>query len=363
MVHVIKPMMTHGAVDFKTEHNEVILDKGDGMLDVGMLTRCKNAVCYIYCSKEETEKRGSGFFAVINLNSVEFKVIVTNNHVLSSKEEASTAVARFHYEGKLPGADVRLKPEVLFFTHDVLDYTIVGCDSDTIENMFCIDPIDFVEEEPMSVGDDIFIFQHPKGEIKKFSYQKISKIERPYVYYNADTDIGSSGSVVLRKLKLIAVHSKGSDLLQYNKGTLCSEILNHLKTGSYTRPTTFSIESDCQNKRKSESIDGQQTVVKKIREDPVDNNDSKTPSPVQLDELSKEIVSYWKPLARKLLIPNFQIENISKDHINYGDLNEKAYAILNIWLEQSGSTASIKTLRDALFSLGKKSTGLKHFPQ
>lgn len=109
----------------------------------------------------------------------------------------------------------------------------MGCEADTIENRFCIDPLDFVEEEePLSVGDDIFIFQHPKGDTKKLSYQKISRIERPYVYYSADTDVGSSGSVVLRKFKLIAVHSKGSDLLQYNKGTLCSEIIRHLKTGT-----------------------------------------------------------------------------------------------------------------------------------
>ena len=118
------------------------------------------------------------------------------------------------------------------FSLQVLDYTIIGCDADTIENRFCIDPIEFTEEDPLSIGDDIFIFQHPKGDTKKFSYQKISRIERPYVYYNADTDIGSSGSVVLRKFKLIAVHSKGSDLLQYNKGTLCSEILHHLRTGT-----------------------------------------------------------------------------------------------------------------------------------
>ena len=194
---------------------------------------------------------------------MEHKVIVTNNHVLNSKEEASYAVARFHYEGRLPGADIRLKPDILFHTHKVghclfiqllylfcifvlnitlfefffifkvLDYTIVGCEADTIENCFCIDPLEFVEEEKsLNVGDDIFIFQHPKGDTKKLSYQKISRIERPYVYYSADTDVGSSGSVVLRKFKLIAVHSKGSDLLQYNKGTLCSEIIHHLKTGT-----------------------------------------------------------------------------------------------------------------------------------
>jgi len=38
------------------ERNEVLLNHGDGILDAGLLTKCKNAVCYIYCSKEETEK-------------------------------------------------------------------------------------------------------------------------------------------------------------------------------------------------------------------------------------------------------------------------------------------------------------------
>ena len=50
---------------------------------------------------------------------MDHKVIVTNNHVLNSKEEASYAVARFHYEGRLPGADIRLKPDILFHTHKV----------------------------------------------------------------------------------------------------------------------------------------------------------------------------------------------------------------------------------------------------
>ena len=64
------------------------------------------------------------------------------------------------------------------------------------------------------------------------SYQQVSKIEKPFIFYNADTDIGSSGSLVVRKFKLIALHSKGSDALRYNKGTLCSEILNHLNHGT-----------------------------------------------------------------------------------------------------------------------------------
>ena len=39
-----------------SECNEVLLNQGDGILDAGLLTKAKNSVCYLYCSKEETEK-------------------------------------------------------------------------------------------------------------------------------------------------------------------------------------------------------------------------------------------------------------------------------------------------------------------
>ena len=114
----------------------------------------------------------------------------------------------------------------------VLDYTFIGCDHEYIEHILGISPLEFGNEPSACIGDDIFIFQHPKGESKKFSYQKISNIERPFVFYQADTDIGSSGSPVLRKFKLLAIHSKGSDSLKYNKGALCSEILQHVNFGT-----------------------------------------------------------------------------------------------------------------------------------
>lgn len=92
-----------------------------------------------------------------------------------------------------------------------------------------------METEPeLTKGDVIIIFQHPKGRAKECSVEKILHVEKPFVFYQADTETGSSGSPVLTTtgLKLIAVHHKGSDELGYNKGTLCSEVLMHLKTGT-----------------------------------------------------------------------------------------------------------------------------------
>ena len=68
--------------------------------------------CYIF-------RRGTGFFASITIKDVEHRVIITNNHVINNKEDAANAVARFHYEGNLPGADVHLLPDKLFYTDQV----------------------------------------------------------------------------------------------------------------------------------------------------------------------------------------------------------------------------------------------------
>ena len=78
------------------------------------------------------------------------------------------------------------------------------------------------------------IFQHPKGRGKEYSQDKITNIEKPFVFYQADTETGSSGSPVLTTvgLKLIAIHHKGSEEGGYNKGTLISEVLMHLEKGT-----------------------------------------------------------------------------------------------------------------------------------
>ena len=108
-----------------------------------------------------------------------------------------------------------------------LDYTLIGCDHARIENELGIFPLEFVDARGR-VTDDIFIFQHPKGESKMVSYHKISDIQPPFLFYKADTDVGSSGSPVLRQFKLIAIHSKGNEPLRYNKGILCTAILQDL---------------------------------------------------------------------------------------------------------------------------------------
>jgi V8-like Glu-specific endopeptidase len=122
-------------------------------------------------------------------------------------------------------------PYIYYIIKD-LDYSFVGVQKEDIEALnLGVTPIQFKQEPKISEGDEIFILQHPKGRPKEFSHDKIMAVKPPFVYYKADTETGSSGAPVLWKLNLVAVHQKGSEDLNYNKGVLCSEILSHLNTG------------------------------------------------------------------------------------------------------------------------------------
>ena len=132
---------------------------------------------------------------------------------------------------------VKLFSYCFFLNYQELDYTFVGIYKEDVDNLplQCnIEPIAMETEPDLRKGDGIFIFQHPKGRPKEYSQEKIIHIERPFVYYKADTETGSSGSPVLTTvgLKLVAIHHKGSEELGYNKGSLCSEVLMHLNSGT-----------------------------------------------------------------------------------------------------------------------------------
>ena len=116
-----------------------------------------------------------------------------------------------------------------------LDYTFVGVNKQDIDKLqHNIQPLVLEPNPELRKDDSIFIFQHPKGRPKEWSTEKILNVEKPFVFYKADTETGSSGSPVLTTagLKLIAIHHKGSEEGGYNKGTLSSEVLMHLEKGT-----------------------------------------------------------------------------------------------------------------------------------
>lgn len=73
-----------------------------------------DAVCKIECS----DGHASGFL-------ISQRLLMTNNHVFSRKDEARTAAALFHYATKFEFS-IKFDPETLFVTSPELDCTIIA---------------------------------------------------------------------------------------------------------------------------------------------------------------------------------------------------------------------------------------------
>jgi endonuclease G, mitochondrial len=147
------------------------------------------------------------------------RLLMTNNHVLPSLEEAATALAEFNYQNSikgemLPSLAYELDPLTLFITHKELDYSLVG-----VKEKPELPPlIDFgwnplIEEQgKVIIGEYVNIIQHPNGEPKQLALRenRIIDLLDKFLHYQTDTAPGSSGSPVFNdQWELVALHHSG----------------------------------------------------------------------------------------------------------------------------------------------------------
>lgn len=98
---------------------------------------------------------------------------------------------------------------------------------------------------------------------------------------------------------------------------------------------------------------------KKFKKNQEYNNNSAQPSEEVLENLSQDIVSFWKSLGRKLKVPNAKLEEIQGDNVQYPGIKEKSFQMLSAWVDQ-GETATFGHLSEALKTLGKKKLSDKY---
>ncbi len=178
---------------------------------------------------------GSGFL-------VDGDRLVTNHHVLPSREEALKAVARFDHEELRPGVmrageAVSLEPHRFFKTSADDDWTVVAVATGTCERW---KPI------PLTAGAVVAnalvnIIQHPLGGPKMLSIEPrlVAFVGEGRLQYLTDTQPGSSGSPVFDlEWNLVGLHHSGgwirepsddSDKTWFrNEGILIERILGAL---------------------------------------------------------------------------------------------------------------------------------------
>jgi V8-like Glu-specific endopeptidase len=158
---------------------------------------------------------GSGFMIANGL-------VVTNNHVIGSKEIARQSRVQFNFQKTLSGLDepfeeFALDPDVFFVTSGQrietrsYDYTIVKVKGDVSK----FGELSFAATM-VSKNDFVNIIQHPAGGPKQIALYNnvVTGVNDDVIQYLTDTLPGSSGSPVFNSSwEVVALHHAGGNLV------------------------------------------------------------------------------------------------------------------------------------------------------
>jgi len=157
---------------------------------------------------------GSGFLIKDNL-------LITNHHVIPSKEVAQSAVVEFNYQKTVQDVETkvdpyRLAPEKGFATSLLEeqggdDWTAVRIGGNPNEKWGVL-PL--LQANP-KVQDEVIIIQHPGGGPKQIamSHNTVAFVNDKRLQYLTDTMEGSSGSPVFSAdWQVVALHHKGGNI-------------------------------------------------------------------------------------------------------------------------------------------------------
>jgi DNA/RNA endonuclease G (NUC1)/V8-like Glu-specific endopeptidase len=165
-------------------------------------------------------------------------ILLTNNHVLNSREVAAAANCVFNYQVGVDGKPMstrtfRVRPDRLFLTspaRDGLDFTLVWVDGSPGQEFGSVR----LDRTAFAITEDEFanVISHPGGRMKTVALQEneVRWQDEVVVHYTSDTEPGSSGaSVCNNNWQLVALHhaSKESSLTEHpvlNEGIKLSAI-------------------------------------------------------------------------------------------------------------------------------------------
>jgi V8-like Glu-specific endopeptidase len=175
-------------------------------LEVGLLRA--RAVARVKLANGEL---GTGFLTRDN-------IFVTNNHVISDANKATSATIQFNYQQSANGldlepTDLRLDPVKGFKTSPEDDWTLVRVSGDANADWGVIE----LEEVDVSKTERVNIIQHPSGGPKQIAiyHNVVAYADEERVQYLTDTLPGSSGSPVFdSQWRLVALHHSGGWILE-----------------------------------------------------------------------------------------------------------------------------------------------------
>lgn len=194
------------------------------LMGINFLTRGAEAarpVCRIRVRDrhQNPHSMGSGFLVAPGL-------LITNNHVIGSPEAAEASLAEFDVEldenfVAKPIRSFQLRPDLLFFTDVVFDFTFVAVSTFSHQDIPLSDfgTLPLLSQSGKAIpGESVTIIQHPRGGLKQIVIrasqivelkEHTSGIGHAFIHYTSDTEPGSSGAPVMNdQWDVVAIHHK-----------------------------------------------------------------------------------------------------------------------------------------------------------
>lgn len=174
-------------------------------------------ICRILVRSDDgrTQGYGTGFM-------VSPRLLLTNEHVFGSAEEAAPSLAEFNYRLGVagdpePSHQFRLRPDQYFFCNVELDYALVAVEAESVKGGAVLSNFGYHRLMPTSgkaiKGEWLTIVQHPGGAPRQWAIRenRCTNDSLPDVlWYRSDTAPGSSGAAVLNdSFQVVALHHSG----------------------------------------------------------------------------------------------------------------------------------------------------------
>jgi len=150
------------------------------------------------------------------------RLLLTNQHVFGSADEAAPSIAEFNYRFDVAGRPetsyrFRLRPDVYFFNDEALDFALVAVETQSMDDGTPLSAFGYHRLIPESgkalVKEWMTIIEHPGGARRQFAIREnecIDDQDPDVIWYMSDTAQGSSGSPVFNdSFQIVALHHAG----------------------------------------------------------------------------------------------------------------------------------------------------------
>jgi endonuclease G, mitochondrial len=163
------------------------------------------------------------------------RLLLTNWHVLKTKETAAVSTVEFDYQLDSAGnartpQRFNLEPKAFYLSNRELDFALVAVEEKSSKNKKVQDLgwCRLIPQEGKAIlGNPVNIIQHPLGEMKQVIIRENKLVDLPpqpldtFAHYEGDTEPGSSGSPVFNdQWEVIALHHSGVPATDQNGNLL-----------------------------------------------------------------------------------------------------------------------------------------------